>query len=172
MKCERYYQWSNKRISRPTALSSHYLTGWQFFPVSFASHGIAVAKRMVKQVEVTFFSSDKKIEWPCYIEHYWENTRIRSSTWIKVGCRKRIYYQTTRVIYWNLLRITSTSATMWYDIFHLFVGRNKKRIPVMEGNFWSNINIEGHIANLHCLHFDTLKNIWSFLLTLISLNFH
>ena len=58
---------------------------------------------------------------------------------------------------------------MWCDIFHLFVGRNEKRKPVIEGNFRLNINIEGHIADLHCL-FPYFKNIWPFLLTLISLN--
>ena len=58
---------------------------------------------------------------------------------------------------------------MWCDIFHLFVGRNKKRKPVIEGNFRLNINIEGHIAYLHCL-FRHFKNIWPFLLTFISLN--
>ena len=93
----------------------------------------------------------------------------RSSAWIKVGCRKGIYYQTRQVIHWNLLRINTTNAIMWCDIFHLFVGRNKKRKPVIEGNFRLNINIEGHIADLHCL-FPYFKNIWPFLLTLISLN--
>ena len=39
----------------------------------------------------------------------------------------------------------------------------------MEGNFRLIINIEGHNANLHCL-FWYFKNIWPFLLTLISLN--
>ena len=39
----------------------------------------------------------------------------------------------------------------------------------MKGNFWLNINIDGHIADLHCL-FRYFKNIWPFLLTLISLN--
>ena len=86
-----------------------------------------------------------------------------------MGCRKGIYYQTTRVIHWNLRRIVTVNATMWCDIFHLFVGRNKKRKPVMEGNFKLNINIEVHIADLHCL-FRYFKNIWSFLLSLISLN--
>ena len=81
-----------------------------------------------------------------------------------------IYYQTARIIHLNLLRITTANAIMWCDIFHLFVGRNKKpRKPVMEGNFRLIINIEGHNANLHCL-FWYFKNIWPFLLTLISLN--
>ena len=38
----------------------------------------------------------------------------------------------------------------------------------MEGNYWLNINIEGNIANLHCL-FRYFKSLRSFLLTLISL---
>ena len=77
---------------------------------------------------------------------------------------KGIHYQTTRVIHWNLLQIISTAkAIMWYDIFHFLVGRNKKRKLIMEGNFPLNINIEGHIADLHCLF------SWSFLLVLISL---
>ena len=81
-----------------------------------------------------------------------------------------IYYQTAWMIHLNLLRITTANAIMWCDIFHLFVGRNKKtRKPVMEGNFRLIINIEGHNANLHCL-FWYFKNIWPFLLTLISLN--
>ena len=81
-----------------------------------------------------------------------------------------IYYQTARIIHLNLLRITTANAITWCDIFHLFVGRNKKtRKPVMEGNFRLIINIEGHNANLHCL-FWYFKNIWPFLLTLISLN--
>ena len=58
---------------------------------------------------------------------------------------------------------------MWCDIFHLFVRWNKNRKTVMKGNFWLNINIDGHIADLHCL-FRYFKNIWPFLLTLISLN--
>ena len=49
------------------------------------------------------------------------------STWIKERCRKVLYYQKTRVIIWNLLRITNANALMWCDIFHFFVGRNKKR---------------------------------------------
>ena len=40
-----------------------------FFRISFVSHGIALAKHMVKQVEVIFFPSDKKFEWPYYIEN-------------------------------------------------------------------------------------------------------
>ena len=45
----------------------------------------------------------------------------------------------------------------WSDIFHLFVGQ-KKRKPVMEDNFRLNINIEGYIANLHCL-FQYFKHL-------------
>ena len=86
-----------------------------------------------------------------------------------MGCRKGIYYQTTQVTHWNLLRITTADAIMWCDIFHLFVGRNQNREPVMEGNFRLNVNIEDHIAVLHCL-FQYFKNIWPFLRTLISLN--
>ena len=68
----------------------HFLRNiWQaniFFLISLVSHGIALAKHMVKQGKVVFFPSDKKIDnW----QNYWDNTRIRSSTWIKVGCRKR-----------------------------------------------------------------------------------
>ena len=40
-----------------------------FFGISFVSQWIALAKHMVKQVEVIFFPSDKKFEWPCYIEN-------------------------------------------------------------------------------------------------------
>ena len=58
---------------------------------------------------------------------------------------------------------------MWCGIFHLFVRWNKNRKTVMKGNFRLNINIDGHIADLHCL-FRYFKNIWPFLLTLISLN--
>ena len=65
--------------------------------------------------------------------------------------------------------MTTANAIIWFDIFHLFVGWNGKRKPVMEGNFRSNINIKGHIAGFHCL-FWYFKNIWPFLLTLISLN--
>ena len=39
----------------------------------------------------------------------------------------------------------------------------------MEGNFQLNINIEGDIADLHCL-FRYFKNILPFQLTLISVN--
>ena len=39
----------------------------------------------------------------------------------------------------------------------------------MEENFRLNINIEGHTADIHCL-FRYLKNIWPFLVILISLN--
>ena len=49
--------------------------------------------------------------------------------------------------------------------FSSFIGRNKKRKLSMEGNYWLNINIQGHIAGLYCL-FRYLK---VFLLTLISL---
>ena len=94
------------------------------------------------------------------------NARIIPSTWIKEGCRNKIYYQTTRVIIWNLLRITIANAIMWCDIFHRFVGRHKKN--VMEGNCRLNINIEGHFANLNCL-FRYFKNMWPFLHTPISL---
>ena len=137
-----------------------------FFCIFFVSYGIALPKHMVKQVEVIFFPSDKKFEWPCYIENSWEKARIRLSTWIKVGCRKGISYQTTRITHWNLQRITNVNAIMRCDIFNLFVGRNKKRKPVMEGNFRLNIHIEGHAANHHCL-FWYFKDIWPFLLTLI-----
>ena len=37
---------------------------------------------------------------------------------------------------------------MWCDIFHLFVGRNKKENL---GNCRLNINVEGHITDLFCL---------------------
>ena len=124
---------------------------------------------MGKQVELIFFPSHKKFEWPCHIENYWENARIRSSTSIKVGYTKGIYYQTTRVIHWNLLRIATTNAIKWCDVFYLFVGVNKKEKPVMEGTFRLKINIEGHIAAFNCL-FRYFKNIWIFLFTLISLN--
>ena len=93
--------------------------------------------------------------------------KIKSSTWIKEGCRKGIYYQTTRAIFWNILRITTADAIMRCDIFHLFVGRNEKRKPVMERNCWLSINIEGHIANL-CGLFRYYKNMA--LLTIISLH--
>ena len=63
--------------------------------------------------------------------------------------------------------MTTANAIMWCDIFHLFVGRNKKRKPVMKGNYWLNVKIEGHIANLYCL-FPYFKNIRPLLLTLIS----
>ena len=39
----------------------------------------------------------------------------------------------------------------------------------MEGSFQLNISSEGHIAELQCL-FRHFKNIWPFLVTLISLN--
>ena len=81
---------------------------------------------------------------------------------------KGIYYQTTRVTHWNLQIIITANAIKWCDIFHLFVGRNKKRKPVMEGNCRLNINFEGHIAELYRL-FRYFKNMWPFLLTLISL---
>ena len=72
-------------------------------------------------------------------------------------------------MHWNLLRITTANAIMWCDIFHFFIGRNKNRKPIMKGNFWLNINIEGHISDLHCL-FRYFKNIWPFRLTLVLLN--
>ena len=81
---------------------------------------------------------------------------------------KGIYYQTTRVTHWNLQIIITANAIKWCDIFHLFVGWNKKRKPVMEGNCRLNINFEGHIAELYRL-FRYFKNMWPFLLTLISL---
>ena len=55
-------------------------------------------------------------------------------------------------------------------IFFTFLSNGiKKRKPIVEGNFRSNINIEGHIADLHCL-FWYFKNIWPFLFIIISLN--
>ena len=45
---------------------------WQannFFCITFVSHGIALAKYMVKQGEVILFPSDKKLEWPGYTEN-------------------------------------------------------------------------------------------------------
>ena len=66
-------------------------------------------------------------------------------------------------------RITTDKPIMWTDIFDLFVGQNKKRKPLTEDYGRLNINVEGHIASLYCL-FRYFKNIWSFLLTLISLN--
>ena len=81
---------------------------------------------------------------------------------------KGIYYQTTRVTHWNLQIIITANAIKWCDIFHLFFGWNKKRKPVMEGNCRLNINFEGHIAELYRL-FRYFKNMWPFLLTLISL---
>ena len=91
---------------------------------------------------------------------YWQivrDTRIISSTWTKEGCKKGIYY-TTQVTYWNLLRITTANAIIRYHIFHLFVGRHKKRIPVMERYCRLNMKIEGHIANLYYLfwHFKNM----------------
>ena len=83
-------------------------------------------------------------------------------------CSKKIYYQTTQVIHWNLLRITTANAIMWCDIFHLVVGRNKKRKTAMEGNWRLTISIEDHITDLYCL-FRCFKKIWHFLLTTISL---
>ena len=58
---------------------------------------------------------------------------------------------------------------MWCDIFHLFVRWNKNKKTVMKGYFRLNINIDGHIVDLHCL-FRYFKNIWTFLIILISLN--
>ena len=69
----------------------------------------------------------------------------------------------------NLVRITTAKAIMWCDVFHIFVRRNKKRKPVMEGNFRLHITIEGHIADSFSL-FRYFKNIWPLLLTLNSLN--
>ena len=40
---------------------------------------------------------------------------------------------------------------MWCDIFHLFLGWNKKKETRKGGNFRLNINIKGHIADLQCL---------------------
>ena len=57
---------------------------------------------------------------------------------------------------------------MCCNIFHLFVGRNKKRKLVIEANCRLNINIEERIANLCCL-FRYFKNMGSFFLLLISL---
>ena len=96
-----------------------------------------------------------------------ENRGVTSSPWTKEGCRKRINYQTTQVIHWNLLRITTKNTIIWCDIVHLFVGRNNKK-NTMEKNGWLNINIEDHIADLHCL-FRYFKGMWPFLLTPISL---
>ena len=54
-------------------VSLHFLCNiWQasnFFRISFVSHGIVLAKLMAKQGEVLFFLSNKKFEWPCYIEN-------------------------------------------------------------------------------------------------------
>ena len=94
---------------------------------------------------------------------YWQLMAAYKDNFLNL--RKGICYQTTRVKHWNPLKITSANAIMWCDIFHLLVGRNKKRKPSMEGNYWLNINIQGHIADLYCL-FRYLK---AFLLTLISL---
>ena len=57
---------------------------------------------------------------------------------------------------------------LWSNTFHLSVGWNKKRSPIMTGNCQLNINIEDHTANLSCLH-RFFKNISSFLPSLISL---
>ena len=73
-------------------------------------------------------------------------------------------YQTTRLI-WNLLRTTTANDRMCYDIFRLFVGENKKRKPVMEGNCRLNIKIDGHIADLYCL-FEYCKTYGLFYLLL------
>ena len=40
-------------------------------------------------------------------------------------------YQATRAIHWNLFGITTANAIMWCDIFHLFVGRNKKTLKTI-----------------------------------------
>ena len=63
--------------------------------------------------------------------------------------------------------MTTANAIMWCDIFHLFVGRNKKRKLVMKGNYWLNVKIEGHIANLYCL-FPYFKNMRPFYLHLFQ----
>ena len=126
----------------------------------FVSLGIVLVKYMIKQSELIFFRSDKKFE----VAELWENKRIISSIWMKEECGKRIYYQTTQFIHWNLVRITTAKIVMWCDIFHLFVGRNKKRKPAMEGNCWLNINIEDHMADLHGLFQYFKKCGFSYLL--------
>ena len=62
-----------------------------------------------------------------------------------------MYYRTTGDIHLNLLKITFANGLMWCNVFHLFVGRNKKRKPVIEGHFRLNMNIEGHMNDLYCL---------------------
>ena len=86
-----------------------------------------------------------------------------------MGRRKGIYYQPTKVIHWNLLRITTANAVIG-AIFFIFLSDGIKiRKPVMEENVRLNINIEAHTADLHCL-FRYFKNMWPFLRTLVSLN--
>ena len=85
---------NNVRIVEEVALLLfffQYLTGKQFFCMSFVSH----KKHMVKKGEVIFFPTDHP-ESPCFIHNWWENTGILSSTWIKEGFKKGIYYQTTQ----------------------------------------------------------------------------
>ena len=48
--------------------------------MSFVSYGITLAKYMVKEGEVIFFPSDKKLELTYFIDNYWENTRTISAT--------------------------------------------------------------------------------------------
>ena len=114
-----------------------------------------------------FLSVRQKIWIKALYSQIVRDTRIISSTWTKEGCKKGIYY-TTQVTYWNLLRITTANAIIRYHIFHLFVGRHKKGIPVMERYCRLNIKIEGHITNLYYL-FWHFKNMLPFLLALISL---
>ena len=96
----------------------HFLrNNWQannFFRIWFVSHGIALTKYVVKQGEVIFFPSDKK--WPCYIENWLEKTRVRSSTWIKVGCKKDIYI--TKVSY--TLKSTTNNYCERYNVMRYF----------------------------------------------------
>ena len=108
--------------SLPVALASQHLTGKQLFHLPFVSHGITLAKHMIKQGEEIFFQSDKKLNSPCFIGNPWENARIISSTWIKESCGgEEINYQTTRVTIWNLLRIATTNAIMGCVIFFFFL---------------------------------------------------
>ena len=114
-----------------------------------------------------FLSVRQKIWIKALYSQIVRDTRIISSTWTKEGCKKGIYY-TTQVTYWNLLRITTANAIIRYRIFHLFVGRHKKRITVMERDCRLNIKIESHIADL-CYLFWHFKNMLPFLLALILL---
>ena len=52
-----------------SALHLQYLTGKQFFRMSFVSYGTTLAKHMVKQGEVIFFPSDKKLELNYFIDN-------------------------------------------------------------------------------------------------------